>query len=79
MFLPSGCKDPNFFSQFYGGPHPSESMKWICLCEASKFIVLSLLLLYLVGLEPSFSIGTFLCLSSLRKCSTFDLLNFQKL
>jgi hypothetical protein len=60
MFLLSGCGGPKFFSQFSDAPHPSESMLWICLCGMSKLIVLSLLLLYLVGLEASFSLETFL-------------------
>jgi hypothetical protein len=68
----------NFLPLFWGPP-PSESMLWICLAVLSKLIVLSLLLLYLVGLAASFSLGTFHCCSSLRKCSTSDLLNLWKL
>jgi hypothetical protein len=67
------------FSQFFRGTHPSKSMLWFYLVVLSKLIVLSLPLLYLVGLEASFSLGTFLCYSSLQKCSTSDLVNLQKL
>jgi hypothetical protein len=77
MFL--GCGGPKFSSQFSSGPHPSESMLWNCLVALSKLGVPSLLLWYLVGLEASLSLGTFLCCSSLRKCSTSYLLNLRKL
>jgi hypothetical protein len=50
-----------FFFQFSGGPHPSKSMLWTCLCVVSKFVVFSLLLLYLAGFEPSFLFIVFLC------------------
>jgi hypothetical protein len=50
-----------FFSQISGGPHPFESMLVACLCVVSKFDVFPLLLVYLVGLEPSFSFMVFLC------------------
>jgi hypothetical protein len=67
----------SFLYQFSRGPQPSKSMLCICLVVLLKLIVLSLPLLYLVVLEASFSLGTFLCCSSLRKCSTSDLLNLQ--
>jgi hypothetical protein len=67
----------NFFSQFSSGPHPSESMMWTCLCEASKFDVPSLFLLYLNGLGLSFSFAIFLYWPNLWKCSTSTLLTFQ--
>jgi hypothetical protein len=57
---------PKFFSQFSGRPHLSESMLWICLCALSKLGEPPLLLLYLAGRGASFSLGVFLCWSSLR-------------
>jgi hypothetical protein len=50
-----------FFFQFFDGLHPSESMLLTCLCVVSKLNALSLLLLYLAGLEPSMSFTVFLC------------------
>jgi hypothetical protein len=50
-----------FLSQFSDSPHPPESMLWTCLCVVSKFDVFPLFLLYLVGLEPLFSLMVFLC------------------
>jgi hypothetical protein len=61
MFSLSSRGGLKFFSQFFGGPHPSKSMLWTCFREVSKLSVLYLLLLYLVGLEPSFSFVVFLC------------------
>jgi hypothetical protein len=40
-----------FFLLVFWWPTSIESMLWTCLCGVSKFIVPSLLLLYLVGLE----------------------------
>jgi hypothetical protein len=68
-----------FFSQFSRVPHPSESMLWTCLCGVSKFNVFSLILLYLAGPGLSFLFMVFLCWPNLGKCSTSDLLKFQKL
>jgi hypothetical protein len=67
---------PKIFSHFFRWP---ESMLWICLVALLNIIVFSLTLLYLVDLEASFSLGTFLCCSSLQKCGTSDLLNMRKL
>jgi hypothetical protein len=49
------------FLPVLGGPHPSEWMLWIYLCALLKLIVLSLFFAYLVGLDVSFSLGSFLC------------------
>jgi hypothetical protein len=47
------------FLPISSGLHPYELMFWTCLCVVSKLNMLSLLLMYLVGLEPSFSFMIF--------------------
>jgi hypothetical protein len=69
---------PEIFLLIFWDPH-HQSMLWICLVILSKLIVLSLPLLYLIGLDGPFSSGTFLYCSNLWKCSTSDLLNLRKL
>jgi hypothetical protein len=32
LLLLSSCRGLKFFSQFFGDPHPFESMLWTCLC-----------------------------------------------